>query len=84
MNRINSLMLQYKFDPAATKKDVANAAFVAGFLASRKLCAVMARIAQLENKDAQAEVLKVGSEEVKSSLSLVPDDLSDIILDTLA
>lgn len=84
MNRLNSLILQFKFDPAATKKAVADHAFTSGFLAARKLCAVMARIAQLENKDAQVEVLKVGTEEVKSALSVVPPELDGIIVDTTA
>jgi hypothetical protein len=75
-------MLQFKFDPNANKKQVAEHAFTSGFLAARKLCAVMARIAQLESKDAQVEVLKVGSEEVKNPLSVVPSELSDVILDT--
>jgi hypothetical protein len=58
-------------------------AFIAGFTAARKMCALMGRIAQLEGKDAEAEILKVGTEDVGSVLSVVPPELSDVIIDTL-
>ena len=76
MNRLDRL--------AMNLKDHEKLPFIAGFTAARKMCAAMARIAQLEGKDAQAEVLKVGTEEVeKPKLSAVPEALSDVIINTL-
>jgi hypothetical protein len=62
MNRLNKLAKLYNFDPSHSKKKVGEDAFIAGFVAARKMCAVMGKIAQLEKKDAQVEILKVGTE----------------------
>jgi len=56
---------------------------MAGFLAARKMCAVMGRNAQLENKDAQEEILKVGTEEVESKAYPPLAACPDVIIDTL-
>jgi hypothetical protein len=77
-------MNQYNCDPKLNKKQAGEHAFMAGFLAARKMCAVMGRIAQLEGKDAQAEILKVGTEEVSGiPTGTIPPELSDVIIDTL-
>jgi len=81
MNRLNSLMYQYKFDEKLSKTHISQHAFTAGFCAARKLCAVRARIAQIEGTDAQTEVMKVGTEEAEKMT--IPPELSDVIIDTL-
>lgn len=79
---MNSLSTQYRSNPKWDRTTAEKDAFTAGFTAARKLCAVMGRIAQLEGKDAQEEILKVGTEEAKTTMSLV-DALPGVMINTL-
>jgi hypothetical protein len=83
MKRIDKLALQFNCDPRLDKKRAGQAGFVAGFLAARKMAAVMGQIAAIEKKSIEEEILKVGNEEVES-MNLVTDSLPPgIIVDTL-
>lgn len=83
MNRLNKLISQYNSDPKLTKRAAEMRAFECGFIAARKMCAVMGKIAQLEGKDAQEAILRVGTEKssVVSDVNTLPDSIG--ILSTL-
>lgn len=64
MNRLTRLMNQYNGNNQQSKNEIAKQGFVAGFMAARKMCSVMGKIAQIEGNDIEQEILKVGTEEI--------------------
>jgi hypothetical protein len=83
MKRIDKLALQFNCDPRLDKRRAAQAGFFAGFMAARKMCAVMGQIAQIEGKSIEEEILKVGEEDIEVA-KLVTDSLPPgVIINTL-
>ena len=76
-------MNQYHGNNQSSKNEIAKQGFCAGFIAARKMCAVMGEIAKLEGRDIQEEILKVGTEEIESepikSLEEAPFEVTGII-----
>lgn len=82
MKRLNRLTDQYRCDPKFNKQQAIRVAFQAGFLASRKMCALMGQIAVAEGKDINAEIMKVGDEEVDKNKAVnepAPFEITGII-----